>query len=386
MASGTVYRRTTKSGEPAWVAHATWIDSGRRRQTKRTFRTKREAQDGLVELLGRHRAGTYVERNRLTLGQYLEGWLEALPNQGRRPTTVRGYRQAMRSYVIPHLGDVALQDLRPDQLDRLYGQLLRSGGQRGKPLSLLTVHQAHTVLGKALHDAERKGLVIRNVVRLADAPSLTTARSQSPEMAVWSPEELRKFLEFIRGHPWEAALRLLAMTGLRRGEVAGLRWSDVDLDAGRLTVNQASVVLDREEIVSVPKTRRSRRVVDLDAETVDTLRQLQLGQKQDRLRLGLRWSKSDRVVSLADGQPVKTNTIGQAFFRLLRRTELPRIRLHDLRHTHATHLLAAGVNIKVVSERLGHASVGFTLDTYGHVLPGQQAEAAAAVAALVRGN
>ena len=205
-------------------------------------------------------------------------------------------------------------------------------------------------------------------------------------MTVWTPDELRRFLDMIRGNPWEPLLRLLAMTGLRRGEAAALRWSDIDLGARRLTVNQAVVAVDGVEVIDVPKSRRSRRVVDLDTETVEVLRQLRLRQKEDRLSLGLRWRSDDRVAALADGTPVRTHSIGQAFQRLLARTDLPRIRLHDLRHTHATHLLAAGANPRIVSERLGHASVGFTLDTYGHVLPGQQAEAVAAVAALVRGT
>lgn len=383
LASGTVYRRTTKQGGAAWVAHATWMEGARRRQTKRTFRTKKEAQQALVQVLTQQQTGSYVELSRITLGQYLEEWLAALPNQGRRASTVNGYCTTMRNYVIPDLGHVVLQDLRPNQLDALYGRLLRNGKVDGSPLSHLSVHHVHTILGKALQDAERKGLVLRNVARLADAPSLTTARSKSPEMTVWTPEEMRRFLELIQGNPWEPALRLLAMTGLRRGEVAALRWSDVDLEAKRLTVNQAVVVLDGVEFVDVPKSRRSRRTVDLDPETVEVLRQLRPRQKEERLFLGLRWRTADRVLALADGQPPKTNSIGQAFARIVARTDLPRIRLHDLRHSHATHLLAAGANPRVVSERLGHASVGFTLDTYAHVLPGQQAEAVAAVAALL---
>lgn len=232
-----------------------------------------------------------------------------------------------------------------------------------------------------LHDAERKGLVIRNVAKLANAPSLTTARAKGPEMRVWSPDALARFLASIEGNRNEVLFRLMAMTGIRRGEVVALRWSDVELAGHRLTVNQAATVIDGEEVVAVPKTRRSRRVIDLDPETVAMLQRHRARQREQFLMLGVSATASDRVFTNELGEPLRPNSVGQAFRRLVDAAALPVIRLHDLRHTHATHLVMAGVNVKVVSERLGHSSVSFTLDTYGHVMPGQQAEAAAAAAA-----
>jgi integrase len=248
---------------------------------------------------------------------------------------------------------------------------------------MMTVHHAHAVINKMLHDAERKGLVSRNVARLANAPSLTTARARGPEMTVWTPAELARFLASITGNRNEAMFRLMAMTGLRRGEAVGLRWSDVQLDRHQLTVNQAAIVIDGDETVDAPKTRRSRRVIDLDADTTALLHRHRARQRELYLRLGVTASASDRVFTNEIGDPLRPGSIGQAFRRLASAADVPLIRLHDLRHTHASHLLMAGVNVKVVSERLGHASVSFTLDTYAHVMPGQQAEAAAAAAALV---
>jgi integrase len=225
--------------------------------------------------------------------------------------------------------------------------------------------------------------VTRNVARLASAPSLTTARARAPEMTVWTPGELSRFLESIDGNRNAAMFRLLALTGMRRGELVALRWSDLDLARGTMTVKQASTVVDGVEVVSVPKTRRSRRIVDLDPETAEVLRRHRSHQREQHLALGVTATASDRVFTGDLGEPLRPNSIGQAFNRLVKASGLPRIRLHDLRHTHGSHLLLAGVNVKVVSERLGHASVSFTLDTYGHVMPGQQAEAAAAAAALL---
>ena len=200
---------------------------------------------------------------------------------------------------------------------------------------------------------------------------------------MWTPDELATFLRSIEGNRNEAMFRLAALTGMRRGELVGLRWSDVDLTRRRLTVNQSVTVVDRVEVASVPKTRRSRRVLDLDAATVVALQQHRSHQRERYLRVGVTATASDRVFTTDLGEPLQPNSVGQAFRRLVKEAGVPVIRLHDLRHTHASQLLMAGINIKVVSERLGHASVGFTLDTYAHVMPGQQAEAAAVAAALL---
>ena len=303
-----------------------------------------------------------------------------------RPTTLNGYRRTLRNYVLPQLGHLPLQSSPPAHLDALYARLARSGRRDGTGLALTSVHHVHAVLNKLLNDAERKGLVLRNVARLADAPSLTAARSKSPEMTVWTPAELQQFLRCIAGNRNEALFRLMALTGLRRSEVAGLRWSDLDLARRRLVVNQAATVVDRVEVLSAPKTRRSRRVLDLDPDTVTLLERHHLHQREEYLRFGVTATASDRVFTNEIGDPIRPDSIGQAFRRLVTDAGVPVIRLHDLRHTHASHLLMAGINIKVVSERLGHASVSFTLDSYAHVMPGQQAEAAAAAAALLSGH
>lgn len=372
-----MYKREAADRAPTWVAHLTWLEGGKRRQSKRSFRTKKEAQSALNELLAAHRTGAFVPPSRLTVADYAQPWLDGLANQGRKASTLRGYRGIVHGKVVPALGDIVLQELSAKDLDALYAALLRSG------LSMTTVRQVHAVLGKMLHDAERKGLVPRNVSRLANAPSMAAARSRGPEIRVWSPTELSTFLTSIAGNRNEAMLRLLAMTGLRRSEVIGLRWSDVQFEHRRLTVNQAAVLVDGEEALDAPKTRRSRRVVDLDDETLLLLQRHRANQRERHLRLGVIASASDRVFTNDVGEPLRPDSVGQAFGRLVDAAGLPKIRLHDLRHTHASQLLMAGVNAKVVSERLGHASVSFTLDVYGHVMPGQQAAAAATAASLV---
>jgi integrase len=175
----------------------------------------------------------------------------------------------------------------------------------------------------------------------------------------------------------------VALTGMRRSEVIGLRWPDLDLARRRLVVNHAATVVDGVETLASPKTRRSRRVLDLDPDTVALLERHRMAQREQYLRFGVTARASDRVFTNEIGDPLRPNSVSQAFRRLVADADVPVIRLHDLRHTHASHLLMAGINVKVVSERLGHASVSFTLDSYAHVMPGQQAEAAATAAQLL---
>ena len=316
MASGTLYRRKTASGS-SWVMHATWQEAGRRRQLKRSYRTKQEAKDELARFLGAHHTGNFVQPTRMTVAEFLEPWLDGLTNQGRRPSTLYGYRQVFKNYVLARLGGIALQDLRVTDVDALYADLLRTGREDGSGLALSTVQHVHTALNKMLNDAERKGLIMRNVARLANHPSQSAARASAPEMQAWTADELRRFLAFIEGNRNEAMFRLAALTGMRRGELVGLRWSDVDFPRRRLTVNQAVTVVEREQFISVPKTRRSRRALDLDATTLATLQRHRARQREDYLRNGVTATASDRVFTTDLGEPLQPGSVGQAFRRLV---------------------------------------------------------------------
>jgi integrase len=208
----------------------------------------------------------------------------------------------------------------------------------------------------------------------------------APEMRVWSPGQLRAFLDQVRGDSLYAAWLLLATTGMRRGEVAGLRWSDVDLEVGRVSPRRPRVVVDYEVVVSVPKTAKGRRSLALDPVTVTALRQHRTRQFEQRLAVGPRWQDSGLVFTWPDGRPIHPERFSRWFEQHARAAGLPKIRLHDVRHSYATVALAAGIPAKVVSERLGHATIAITMDTYSHVLPGLDAEAAGTVARLILGD
>jgi integrase len=344
---------------------------------------KKDAERLVNDLVKRKDDGTYRGPDRLTVGEYLTTkWLPTQRSQLRK-STFDGYRRTIDLHVLPYIGGVALQKLQPEDLDALYAQLEETGRRDGKAggLSVKSVRHVHTIMHKALSDAQRKGTLLRNVASLADAPKLSAAKRK--EMKVWSAEELAEFLTLARQHRFFAAWFLASHTGMRRGEVLGLRWSDVDLDAGRLSVRQAVIIVAYEVMVSDIKTDNGRRTIDLDKRTIEVLHEWREVQDAERRALGETYEDHDLVIASPDGSPVNPDYFSQCFDRLIAQSGTKRIRFHDLRHTHATILLKAGVPVKVVSERLGHANAAFTITVYQHVMPGMQADAATLFSDLI---
>ncbi len=372
-------------------AFITDVDKGAngRRQQRRGggFTTKAEAQRHERELLATLDKGRYVPRTRLTLATYLrEEWLPATAPPRVAYKTWKERRDSFEAYVIPRVGQVGLSKLNPGHLNRLYTDLLADGRTKGPGgLSPTTVRDIHRRLRKALADAVRWGLVERNPTDLADPPpakAVASARRRS--MTTWTATELAAFLEATASRPLHTVWLVAAMTGLRRSELCGLRWADVDLAASQLTVRQTVVEgEDGYELTDGQKSQASARTIHLDARTAMALRTQRKGQLEVRLATGPHWNDGDLVFPSDVGGTRLPASLAQAFRRDVRRVGVPPIRLHDVRHTHATLLLRAGVNPKVVSERLGHSSVAFTLDTYAHVMPGMQPEAAELLASLV---
>jgi integrase len=366
-------------------AFVCWVErpgGGRRQVWRSGFRTKRDAQAAerrfLVEAEDRSSAEGAPSSEGPTVGAFLADWLvQSAPT--RRASTTVGYRTCIERYVLPHLADVPLRDLGPTEVREWEVALLATPKQfRGGTLSSTTVLMCHRVLRRALQDALRWGLVERNVCDAVVPP-----RRSTPEMVTWTPDETRHFLAAVAGDRLEAMWRLLVATGMRRSEVAGVPWKDVDLDDARLAVRQTRVLVYDQATVSEPKTRRSRRAVALDAGTVEALRAHRRRQADERVLAAEVWVPSGYVFVREDGLPIDPDRISHLFAQVVAAAGLPRIRLHDLRHTSATLALSAGLHPKVVSERLGHSSIAITLDTYSHVLPSMQVEAAAALGSIL---
>lgn len=353
--------------------------TGRRRQQRRSgFRTRKEAEAALRSTISALTDGTFVERTDETVDEYLTSWLAGLTAGHRvKPKTAQSYSECV-ARLRPELGAIRLQALRAVDIERAYATLLTTGGRRGTGLHPRTVLHTHRALHTALASAERLGLVARNVARNVALPSIPASDSVDN---VWTSDELRRFLESSAEEPLYPAFVLAATTGMRRGEVAALRWIDVDLDRALVRVEQSVIPVGGELVFSPPKTKKGVRQVSLDGGTIAVLRAHRRRQAERQLAAGSAWVETGRVFTREDGSHLHPDVLSKRFDRWVRRAGLPRITFHGLRHTWATMAMEKGIHTKVVSERLGHANISVTLDIYSKVRPAMDAHAAETVAA-----
>lgn len=361
----------------------------KRKQTRRRgFAARWAAQAELTRILGSLESRTYVAPKRQTLAAFLqETWLPAIEHT-IKPATFESYRRNMRLHVAGRpIGRRKLQQVEPSDLNALYALLL-AGDEGHRALSPRSVRYIATILHRAFRDAVRWQALTRNVADAADPPR----GGDRVEMQTWTGAQLGAFLQSVSDDRLAGVWWLLGNTGMRRGEVLGLRWADVDLDAGRLRIVRTLITTDVQRkgepgmAWGTPKTAKGRRQIALDPATVTAVRQHRTRQLEERLLLGSGYGDQDLVACQVDGSPIHPKNFSDAFEKANKAAGLPRIRLHDLRHTHATLALRAGVHPRVVQERLGHANVGITLDCYSHVDMSMQAAAAVMVAALVTGE
>ena len=378
-------RGSTKKRGSKWyiILDEGRAEDGRRRQRWISgFTTKAAAQARLTELLASAATGAYVPPSKNTVAGFMVQWLDARRSQ-LRPSTMYGYAKIVRAYITPEIGTVALQRLTGARINAFYNTLLEHGRAAGKgALSARTVGHVHRVLRRAMRDAVRWRLLSTNPVDLADPP-----KAQATAMKVWTPEELRRFLASVQGDRLSALWTLAATTGARRAELLGLRWQDVNLDAGRLSIRQTLNDVGNRLVIGEPKTARSKRTISLDATTVDALREHRRRQNAEIMAFGRAdWPPHDLVFTTEIGEPVRPAWLTRTFQQRVKVAGVPKIRLHDLRHTCASLMLAAGIPAKVASERLGHAAIAITLDTYSHVMPAMEQDAADKVGAIVFGG
>jgi integrase len=425
-----ITRRSARNGAVSYtfqVDIGARPDGSRERQ-RFTFPTLAEARREYRKITTEVAAGTFVRRDRTTVADYLTKWLES--RRDVRPNTLAGYRHSLKP-VIDHLGAMALQQLRTTDIDalvtlRLNGTPVAQRDKRGRRaaevLALLRVRsdgaqygEIFTALGKpgiqaldrlvasgevlrpgrgryvaaharepdhpkvpgrvsprtvvimlvvlssALDDAMREGLVARNVARLVKRPGV-----EHHEMASWTPEQAGQFREHVRDDRLVACW-LLTLAGLRRSEILGLRWSDVDLDAGTVSVAQGRVVVEgRGTVTGDPKSKRSRRALPMPADVLTALRAFKVRQAEERLALGERYPDTGLVAVNDDGSPIRPETYSNDFSRHAKDAGVPVIRLHDVRHTAATMLLDGGTTPSATAKWLGH-DPAITLRVYGHV-------------------
>jgi integrase len=355
---GTVFRR--KDGR--WVCEITLEDHSRKQYY---FKTEKEALEKRRAVLNELAQGVLATGPQQTLKQYLEYWLEDVYKVYARLTTYRNCRIIVQKHLIPGLGHIKLQKLTAQQVQSFYAKKLKSGTTPSR------IKNIHATLHTALNHARHTRLVSLNVCSGLELP-----RQEKQEKQPLSPEQARLLLQRVREHWLEGVLILALATGMREGELLGLRWSEVDLDKGVLRVARTVTYITGYGFVEgEPKTAKGKRKIMLPQFVIDTLKRHRVKQLEKRLAAGTAWIDRDLVFPDDDGDFLISETLVRRFHKLLKEIGLPRIRFHDLRHSAATLFLAMGVPAKVVQELLGHSNISITMDVYSHVLPSMQKDA-----------
>lgn len=356
-------------------------DTGaRRRSSMGGYATRSEAREALRAALEQARRG-WSGPERITLAAYLREWLEGVAME-REATTAALYSTLLRHHVIPRIGGEKIERVTPAALTRLYAELLESGGHGGRPLSAKSVRNVHTTLRKALSDAVEARLLDWNPAEAAKVPKIES----QPQPVVWSAENVTTFLRHIEDDRLAALYVVAASTGLRRGELCGLHWSDVSYDPPRLSVRRSRVQYGTTVVDKGPKTAKSARTLPLPAATVVALRRHQAKQAEEKMANRMDYTDADMIFADEIGRPLRPANVSKAFARHVRETGLPALSLHGLRHTWATLGLEAGVDTLYVSELLGHSSPAITMNVYQHVREDRLVHAMEQVGAAIFGG
>jgi integrase len=345
--------------------------SGKRKQIKkRGFRTKREAQRALTEVENAVNRGTFVEPSRMSYGDYLEQWMNGRKHNLSRQTHSINMSY-IRNHIIPSLGNIRMSEIRANAISNFVTELHQKG------LAGSTAKRIYNIVNASLNHAERTEIIPKNFASLVETP-----RVQRKELQVWDIDEIQKFLDNSRGNRYYIAFHLALMTGMRQGEILGLRWEDVDFETKLLSIVQ-TLSHDGKEIMVGAKTKSSVRNIALDDNTIEELRKHRKMLIEEKLKTGSMYKDSGLVVCTSIGTKQLPRSLVKVHDKLLKASGLSKITFHDLRHTHATLLFKNNTHPKVVSERLGHSSIQMTLDTYTHLLPNMQHDAITELGKLV---
>jgi integrase len=373
----------SKRGNSSWrlVFDLERDHTGKRRQTSFTVRgTKKQAEAALSRRLAEVESGGFVEPGKIKLSEYLSRWLKHVETKTSAKTHER-YSEIVQLAIIPALGSIKLGKLSPMQIQTFYGEALKSGRIKGEGgLSARTVLHYHRILFQALRQAVRWRLLSNNPADAVEPP-----KAVQKEMMALNEDQTAILIESVKNHALYIPVLLAVTTGLRRGEILGLRWCDVDLERAKLSVTQTLIRTDKGGIhFKQPKRKMSRRSVSLPSMLVDVLRKHRAERAEQLLSFGVGWNEQGLICSRPAGEPIHPGTLTSKFSHFVKTQDIPKVRFHDLRHTHATQLFKDGIHPKVVQERLGHSTIAVTLDLYSHVLPGMQEDAASRVDTALR--
>lgn len=372
--------------EGRWAAVATiGIKPQTGKPNRKTFygKTRREAVEKMQGVLSEVRSGTYVEPTNITLEQWLNSWLD-----GRKGhvaySTWRNYRNMIKNHLIPEVGKVKMVNLKTRDIQALLNRKMEEGGRKDRKkgsLSSRTVKYIYQTLHGALKQAIKERVIVFNPCESVELP-----KQHKEEMKPLNWQEVQRFLQEAEGNRYYAAYILELSTGLRKGELLGLKWEDLDFERGTLLVKRQLLRVGKEEgglVLSEPKTKRSSRKLTLDQSVLNTLKEHRKKQAQEKLLLGECYQDQGLIFATEEGKPVEPRNFTRKFKRILKSAGLPDIRFHDMRHTFATLALEAGIPAKVVQEYLGHSTITMTLDTYSHLTQDMQTESAKIIAGFL---
>lgn len=340
------------------------ITGKRKQKMKGGFKTKKAAETALAELLADVNRGQYVEDAKMTLNELISDWLRSIKPKVKQTSYAR-YSSIFSNYISDTIGRVQLSELKPIHITRFYTE-------KAETLAPSTVRTVHNIINGSLRWAVKMKLIKENPAAGVELP-----RSKQRTFTIWTPEEVNRFLQVARNRRAYPIYYLALMTGMRRGEILGLKWKDIDFQNSIIRVSRSWTKTDEANVFSEGgKTENSRRSIHVSKSVLDVLEAHREKQMEEHKQLGI---TSEFVFTNSNGELYHPDVITQAFRETQEAAGVPRIRFHDLRHTHASILLQKGVHPKIVSERLGHSSITITLDLYSHLIPSIQKEAADAI-------
>lgn len=354
------------------------VDMGRDGNGKRKqkwfngYKTKKEAEKALIKILSQLEDNSFIDPSKITVKEYLLNWLETYVDTNLAKTTARGYRVNVEKHVIPEFGNMLLSKLQPIHIQALYNKKLKEGRVDGKGgLSAKSVIYIHRVLRKALSQAVKLQILSKNPADFVDIP-----KNKSYEVKILKEDEIQSLLNAFKNTDIFIPVALAISTGLRRGEALALRWSDIDFENKTLSISQNIVPLKRGYIFTTTKSEKSRRTILITDNIIKLLEQQKELQEKNKKLLGEIYKDNDLVSCYPDGAPFNPSSFSHMFAKVLKKNNLSHIRFHDLRHLNATLMLKSNIPPKIASARLGHSSIGITLDLYSHVINEMQEDAA----------
>ncbi|SEO97339.1 site-specific integrase [Propionispora vibrioides] len=358
--------------------------TGKNNQTsKKGFRTKAEAEAYLLDVNTRQATSTFIPIKNLTVREYLQDWLKNYAETHLRQNTAAGYRSLVEKHILPIIGNIDLQKLNASHIDNLYALKLTSGRLDGKGgLAPKSVMYIHRVLHEALEHAAKKQIIFNNPVkRVTNTPKLRKYKGE-----IYSPEEIRSLLKAAKDTDWEVPISLAAICGMRRGEILGLRKTEINLDTGTIKISKQLIATNNGPMFESPKSEDSNRIINAPIEVLDMINLHITKQEKKMALLDTEYKNYSLLVCKADGNPIDPRIFSKNFSKFLSSNQFKHIRFHDLRHSCATLMLNSGVPLKVASQILGHSTIGITADLYTHVIDNMKKDAAIKVGSEIFGN